>query len=127
MRQIGSVDLLIAATLEEPRRARECKDRFDLELSGHFPARIDQPPAKPQALNVLRNRQTPDLRQIRPKHMKRSAANNTILIVDSDDKLLNRLVQLGHRPANHQPLICEDMDKLLNAGNVTRAGGAYRQ
>ena len=52
LRQLGLLDLLIAAPLEEPDRVRRGEDGFDLELAGQFPASFNQPPANSQTLHV---------------------------------------------------------------------------
>ena len=76
---------------------------------------------------MLGNRQASDLGEVFPEHVERHAADDSILIVDGDQELPNRLVKLRHRPADHQSLISEDLDLLVDAGNVTHAGRANRQ
>ena len=59
--------------------------------------------------------------------MERHTADDSILLIDRDQELANRLVELRQRPADHQSPIGEHLDLLLNTRNVAHACGANRQ
>ena len=60
---------MVSASLEETNCVGQRKERLDLELASRFPAGIDQATADTHALNVLGNRQAPDLGKVFPEYV----------------------------------------------------------
>ena len=127
LRQLGLIDPMVAASFEESDRVRQREDRLDLELAGRFPARFDQATAHAHALNVLGDRQAPDLGQVFPEYVQGDTADNPVFVVDGDEELADRLVELGHRPPDHQLLLGKHEDLFVDAGDVTNACGTNGQ
>ena len=61
------------------------------------------------------------------KTCKRHTADDPILVVDGDEELADRLVQFGHRAADHQLPVGEEANQLVNAGDITNARGTNGQ
>src|SRR5437763_1662387 len=60
-----------------------------------------------------------------PSH--RASAHAPTLLVGGHEELTDRPVELAQRPADHQLLVGERADQLVDRGHVTDSGGANVQ